>query len=317
MDYMVLKLQDGMKPHDYIKCIVKNTFLEIADTDPSQNVSSARRRSASEGRASSVARHLNFNDDEEDAKEDKYISLFPYPEGKFQIFGSFSTIPSIDAEGLSSASTRSDGWEEPTSSPRSGSCTPPEISNSHQQTLPPFLPPYMACCLPPTPPPCFPPSLPSPLPPSLPPSVPACHEEDEKLRVESMKSQSREHPTLATRRLQKTKDEVLESLQQLTDLAAKEQLTREDLEKNEVTDHLYPYIPFNDEGDITSLGSILHAEGACKPCVFLKKDRCHKKDLCLYCHFEHDVKQPNGGSKHARIRKRRARHLSSESGEAI
>merc|ERR1719271_888110 len=82
------------------------------------------------------------------------------------------------------------------------------------------------------------------------PSVPACHEEDEKLRVESMKSQSRDHPTLATRRLQKTKDEVLESLQQLTDLAAKEQLTREDLEKNEVTDHLYPYIPFNDEGDI-------------------------------------------------------------------
>lgn len=83
--------------------------------------------------------------------------------------------------------------------------------------------------------------------------------------------------------------EALEVLQELTDLVASQNMRREDLMNNELAVQLYPFVPYDDEGFKTSLGSILHAEGMCKPCAFLKKERCHKKDLCLYCHFSHDV----------------------------
>lgn len=81
---------------------------------------------------------------------------------------------------------------------------------------------------------------------------------------------------------------AIEALHKLTDLVAAEQWKREDLASNQVTAQLYPFIPLNEEGEVTSLGSILHFDGVCKPCAFVKKDRCHKKDLCVYCHFDHD-----------------------------
>merc|ERR1712118_424883 len=88
------------------------------------------------------------------------------------------------------------------------------------------------------------------------------------------------------------KEEVLDALQKLTDLDAEERMKREDIEQLDVTELLCPFIPVDDEGNSTSLGSILHAEGTCKPCAFLKKDRCRRKDLCLYCHIEHENAAP-------------------------
>jgi len=58
-------------------------------------------------------------------------------------------------------------------------------------------------------------------------------------------------------------------------------------------------IPRNEEGQITSVGSILHSEGddsQCAPCVFWFKNSCGKGINCAYCHFRHE------GQKSKRIR---------------
>lgn len=99
--------------------------------------------------------------------------------------------------------------------------------------------------------------------------------------------------------------EVLDVLGKLTQLVGDEHWKREDLANHAATPILYPHIPLDEEGSITSLGSILHFEGTCKPCAFLKKDRCHKKDLCLYCHFGHEVDVP----KPARFRKSKKKRM--------
>lgn len=113
--------------------------------------------------------------------------------------------------------------------------------------------------------------------------------------------------------------QALEALHKLTDQVAEEHLKREDLMTNEVTSQLYPFIPYDEEGNVTSLGSILHAEGSCKPCVFWKKDRCRKKDLCLFCHFEHEIPKPacSRKSKSKRMRCARRSYEQEQSEAAI
>jgi hypothetical protein len=83
--------------------------------------------------------------------------------------------------------------------------------------------------------------------------------------------------------------EVLEALHKLADEVEEKNYRREDLATHEVTEQLYPYIPNDADGNQTSLGSILHDVDSCKPCLFFRRDSCHKKDLCLYCHFPHDI----------------------------
>jgi hypothetical protein len=41
--------------------------------------------------------------------------------------------------------------------------------------------------------------------------------------------------------------------------------------------------------------------------VFWKKDRCRKKDLCLFCHFEHEIPKPSCSRKSKSKRARCAR----------
>jgi hypothetical protein len=101
--------------------------------------------------------------------------------------------------------------------------------------------------------------------------------------------------------------EVRETLAKLTHIVLEDHYKREDLENHEATVFLYPYIPLDEEGNATSLGSILHLEGSCKPCAFLNKQRCHKKDLCIYCHYVHDdVVAAPSTSKRKSKRKRKA-----------
>eukprot|EP00746_Dinoflagellata_sp_MGD_P162571 gnl/MRDRNA2_/MRDRNA2_90189_c0_seq1.p1 gnl/MRDRNA2_/MRDRNA2_90189_c0~~gnl/MRDRNA2_/MRDRNA2_90189_c0_seq1.p1 ORF type:complete len:471 (+),score=83.51 gnl/MRDRNA2_/MRDRNA2_90189_c0_seq1:79-1491(+) len=97
--------------------------------------------------------------------------------------------------------------------------------------------------------------------------------------------------------------EVIEALQIFAEKAAEEHYRREDLENHEMSVKLYPYIPVDDQGNVTSLGSILHHTDDCKPCIFLKRDACHKRDLCFYCHLPHDEQAPKTASK----KKRRSR----------
>eukprot|EP00747_Dinoflagellata_sp_TGD_P214258 gnl/TRDRNA2_/TRDRNA2_87143_c0_seq1.p1 gnl/TRDRNA2_/TRDRNA2_87143_c0~~gnl/TRDRNA2_/TRDRNA2_87143_c0_seq1.p1 ORF type:complete len:413 (-),score=64.13 gnl/TRDRNA2_/TRDRNA2_87143_c0_seq1:46-1284(-) len=46
-------------------------------------------------------------------------------------------------------------------------------------------------------------------------------------------------------------------------------------------------IPRNDEGEISSVGSIRHHEGDCTPCLFWFRNNCAKGVQCNYCHFRH------------------------------
>eukprot|EP00746_Dinoflagellata_sp_MGD_P065614 gnl/MRDRNA2_/MRDRNA2_27320_c0_seq1.p1 gnl/MRDRNA2_/MRDRNA2_27320_c0~~gnl/MRDRNA2_/MRDRNA2_27320_c0_seq1.p1 ORF type:complete len:386 (-),score=78.25 gnl/MRDRNA2_/MRDRNA2_27320_c0_seq1:601-1662(-) len=105
---------------------------------------------------------------------------------------------------------------------------------------------------------------------------------------------------------------ALDALQKLKEMVEDQHLKREDLMTDEITGQLYPYIPFDDEGNLTSLGSILHAHGACQPCIFMKRDRCHKKDLCLYCHHPHEKHEMNTGIKRNRKAKSRRMKLRQE-----
>eukprot|EP00746_Dinoflagellata_sp_MGD_P002075 gnl/MRDRNA2_/MRDRNA2_103992_c0_seq1.p1 gnl/MRDRNA2_/MRDRNA2_103992_c0~~gnl/MRDRNA2_/MRDRNA2_103992_c0_seq1.p1 ORF type:complete len:325 (+),score=53.71 gnl/MRDRNA2_/MRDRNA2_103992_c0_seq1:95-1069(+) len=117
---------------------------------------------------------------------------------------------------------------------------------------------------------------------------------------------------------------VLDSLQKLQEMAAGlPKMNHEDVMTHELHEQvcaalplykrLYsPYIPIDDEGNVTSLGSILHAEGTCKPCAFQKRNRCHKKEMCLYCHYDdHDITSSGPSrqrqSKVKRMRNRRAK----------
>jgi len=119
----------------------------------------------------------------------------------------------------------------------------------------------------------------------------------------------------------KVPSEAIEALNKLAVVVDKERLKREDLMIHEVTAQLYSFIPFNDEGEVMSLGSILHSEGVCKPCAFFKADRCHKKDVCMHCHFDHEIAKAKSScsrkSKSKRLRLARERRYQEDEPEPV
>lgn len=62
-------------------------------------------------------------------------------------------------------------------------------------------------------------------------------------------------------------------------------------------------VPRNDQGEISSIGSILHASNTCSPCLFWFRKSCSKSIQCGYCHFRH------AGQKNKRIRPSRKARL--------
>uniref|UniRef100_A0A7S2MRB3 C3H1-type domain-containing protein n=1 Tax=Zooxanthella nutricula TaxID=1333877 RepID=A0A7S2MRB3_9DINO len=50
------------------------------------------------------------------------------------------------------------------------------------------------------------------------------------------------------------------------------------------------------QGMLTSIGSVTHSKGECWPCLFWFRGTCSKSIRCGHCHFVH------AGSKHKRIR---------------
>merc|ERR1712187_321077 len=66
-------------------------------------------------------------------------------------------------------------------------------------------------------------------------------------------------------------------------------------------------IPRNDEGQLTSVGSIDHEAGTCMPCAFWFKGICRKTIDCQYCHMVHVGQKGKRmrPSKQARVRYRR------------
>eukprot|EP00930_Biecheleria_cincta_P083006 TRINITY_DN72649_c0_g1_i1.p1 TRINITY_DN72649_c0_g1~~TRINITY_DN72649_c0_g1_i1.p1 ORF type:complete len:272 (-),score=32.65 TRINITY_DN72649_c0_g1_i1:249-1064(-) len=46
-------------------------------------------------------------------------------------------------------------------------------------------------------------------------------------------------------------------------------------------------IPRNDEGEITSIGSLKHSLGTCTPCIFWFRGNCRNSLSCMFCHLRH------------------------------
>jgi len=46
-------------------------------------------------------------------------------------------------------------------------------------------------------------------------------------------------------------------------------------------------IPVDHEGRLTSVGTLKHADGQCKPCLFWFEGKCKRSVLCSYCHVVH------------------------------
>lgn len=69
-------------------------------------------------------------------------------------------------------------------------------------------------------------------------------------------------------------------------------------------------IPLGPSGELTSVGSIGHAEGLCRPCAFVnnpKREGCKNGIRCGYCHFLHVKKRVPRPSKHQRMVRRALR----------
>lgn len=49
----------------------------------------------------------------------------------------------------------------------------------------------------------------------------------------------------------------------------------------------HPDIPLDRHGNPTSIGSIVHASGTCKPCAFVHTCMCTSGIQCEFCHFPH------------------------------
>mmetsp|Transcript_81498 Transcript_81498/g.205085 ORF Transcript_81498/g.205085 Transcript_81498/m.205085 type:complete len:277 (+) Transcript_81498:77-907(+) len=69
---------------------------------------------------------------------------------------------------------------------------------------------------------------------------------------------------------------------------------------------LLAQVPRNAEGELTSVGSIGHAEGKCSPCVYWFKGVCARGVTCRQCHFLHEGQKGKRlrPSKHTRQRLR-------------
>lgn len=66
-------------------------------------------------------------------------------------------------------------------------------------------------------------------------------------------------------------------------------------------------VPAREDGSLTSVGSIVHEDGTCKPCVFAHSERkkCQNGIRCVFCHFAHPPKRRMRFCKKKRLELRR------------
>lgn len=90
-----------------------------------------------------------------------------------------------------------------------------------------------------------------------------------------------------------------------------------DLQKLE-NEGILQQLPRNDEGEITSFGSLKHSLGACAPCIFWFRGVCSKKLQCEYCHFRHPGQKAKRHKPNKRARQLiRAMKMARESEEVM
>jgi hypothetical protein len=81
----------------------------------------------------------------------------------------------------------------------------------------------------------------------------------------------------------------------------------EDLTLREDWPEISAKIPRDADGALTSIGSVGHAAGECRPCVFANSGKgkvCENGVSCLFCHFWHEPKKRTRISKKRRQEKR-------------
>lgn len=68
---------------------------------------------------------------------------------------------------------------------------------------------------------------------------------------------------------------------------------------------LLPHVPLGENGELTSVFSIKHAGGSCKPCTFFyTRVGCEKHIRCQFCHIPHRSKDRRRQGKKKRERYR-------------
>lgn len=70
----------------------------------------------------------------------------------------------------------------------------------------------------------------------------------------------------------------------------------QDVRQSSLPEHLLGQVPRDAQGNLTSIGTMMHEAGTCRPCLFWFKGQCSKDVSCNYCHLVHD------GQKSKRIR---------------
>jgi len=98
--------------------------------------------------------------------------------------------------------------------------------------------------------------------------------------------------TASSENTPKTRSTGLRNSEQ-QDEAAGEPDRMDALIKSEGMESLIKRVPRDESGNATSVGSILHEEGTCKPCVFAHSERkeCQNGVQCVFCHFAHPPKR--------------------------
>eukprot|EP00928_Gymnodinium_smaydae_P072051 TRINITY_DN5548_c0_g2_i1.p1 TRINITY_DN5548_c0_g2~~TRINITY_DN5548_c0_g2_i1.p1 ORF type:complete len:217 (-),score=33.27 TRINITY_DN5548_c0_g2_i1:406-1056(-) len=95
-----------------------------------------------------------------------------------------------------------------------------------------------------------------------------------------------------------------------TDMASIMGLPPDHFEKSTYQDVL-GMIPKDEDGELTSVGSVLHETGSCMPCLFFMKTTCRKKFHCRYCHI------PPSNVKSKRKSSKDSEHLNGSSEVAV
>eukprot|EP00931_Biecheleriopsis_adriatica_P096922 TRINITY_DN70659_c0_g1_i1.p1 TRINITY_DN70659_c0_g1~~TRINITY_DN70659_c0_g1_i1.p1 ORF type:complete len:245 (-),score=45.00 TRINITY_DN70659_c0_g1_i1:35-769(-) len=85
---------------------------------------------------------------------------------------------------------------------------------------------------------------------------------------------------------QRRNEEHQESAHDVTSAGDEEQ---EQLESSCL--YILDSIPRDEEGRLTSLGSVHHASGTCRPCVYWAQGNCMRSVSCYSCHFSHPAAQ--------------------------
>lgn len=149
----------------------------------------------------------------------------------------------------------------------------------------------------------------------------ANHSEEISSEVNSSEEPATSHAD-SLRCREEPSQEAVELYQHLWKMSGSRTITVEQMETLEAKIPFRNFIPEDDAGFPTSIGSVMHYQGtegsACRPCFFWLRGTCVKGELCLHCHIRHVGLKPKRlrASKTTRQRQQAKRKLAEEAEEA-